>query len=420
MILKITLTITTFLFLCLNIYAQNVGIGTSDPQAKTHVIQTAAAADGVLIEHSGTSGVGLKLAVTNASNTSEGFSILHSGTGNAIYSESTGGRAIYGLSTGYNINCITGETTGGYCAAGDFLTSGTGSWGIGIATTGTNSTGIHVETNAPGSRAAQFISNGASAGSNIPAVEIISTNVNMDGLWVRATSFSDPDDNEYTTAIWANGATVGLYASSQYYYDQDYAVYADGGLGTNGTKQFAIDHPLDPANKILRHYSIESNEVTNMYRGTIQLDANGQAVVELPDYFDAVNTEPSYQLTAIGTPTHPYILVEESNNQFTVAGAPNTKVSWVVYAKRNDATLQYFDRMGKNYDQEEVIKKANIKGKYLTPGAYDKPETLGVFYRDTDRGELDNTGNNMRKSRMNPGSGSILPSAPNTGEVKNK
>ena len=126
-----------------------------------------------------------------------------------------------------------------------------------------------------------------------------------------------------------------------------------------------------------------------MYRGIVQLDANGEAVVQLPSYFDAVNIEPSYQLTAIGTATQPYVLEEEANNQFKVAGAPNTKVSWTVYAKRNDPTIQYYSAKGKNYDQEEVMKPAKMKGKYYTPAAYNMPESMGIFSNESVEKQLE-------------------------------
>ncbi len=43
-------------------------------------------------------------------------------------------------------------------------------------------------------------------------------------------------------------------------------VFATGDLGASGTKPFIIDHPLDPENKMLRHFALESNEVLNVYR----------------------------------------------------------------------------------------------------------------------------------------------------------
>jgi hypothetical protein len=47
-------------------------------------------------------------------------------------------------------------------------------------------------------------------------------------------------------------------------------------------KAFRIDHPLDPANKFLNHWSVESDELKNIYDGMVTLDENGAAAVSLP------------------------------------------------------------------------------------------------------------------------------------------
>jgi hypothetical protein len=65
---------------------------------------------------------------------------------------------------------------------------------------------------------------------------------------------------------------------------------------------FKIDHPPDPANKYLNHGFVESDAMKNVYDGIATLDENGEATVELPEWFEAVNQEVRYQLTAIGAP----------------------------------------------------------------------------------------------------------------------
>lgn len=157
-----------------------------------------------------------------------------------------------------------------------------------------------------------------------------------------------------------------------------YGVYANGDMGATGVKTFVIDHPEDPANKMLKHFSIESNEVLNMYRGMAELDANGQAVIALPTYFDDININPSYQLTAVGTPQQPYVYQEIQGNEFIVAGTPNTKVSWTVYADRNDMYLQ------ENPEKAEAVveKEGSRQGKYLNPELHGQPATAGMFYNE--------------------------------------
>jgi hypothetical protein len=72
-----------------------------------------------------------------------------------------------------------------------------------------------------------------------------------------------------------NGATNGL--AGKFTGD----VQIDGALNVTGTKNFKIDHPLDPENKYLYHAAIESSEVLNIYSGNIATDAKGEAVVKM-------------------------------------------------------------------------------------------------------------------------------------------
>ncbi len=166
-----------------------------------------------------------------------------------------------------------------------------------------------------------------------------------------------------------------------------YGVFSNGNLGATGTKTFLIDHPKDPTNKMLKHFSIESNEVLNMYRGVVPLDSNGVATIKLPEYFDLININFSYQLTAIGTSQNPYVLEEIDGNQFKVGGAPNTKVSWTVYANRNDAYMQQNPEEGKDV----LNKKGPRKGKYISPELYGQPDSKGMFYVDNKDKKTANT-----------------------------
>jgi len=166
-----------------------------------------------------------------------------------------------------------------------------------------------------------------------------------------------------------------------------YAVYANGDMGASGLKPFMIDHPADPENKFLRHFSIESDEVLNVYRGTVVLDNNGIAKVKMPEYVELINKGFSYTLTPIGSYAELYISKELSGGSFEIAGGnQGQKVSYVVYGVRNDPYIQ------KNPEKTEVVVQKNPHqiGKYLQPNLYDKPEELGLFYklRKTPQNEL--------------------------------
>jgi hypothetical protein len=113
---------------------------------------------------------------------------------------------------------------------------------------------------------------------------------------------------------------------------------AISGALSKGSGTFEIDHPLDPANKILFHSFVESPEVKNLYDGITTLDKNGEARIELPDYFDTLNTEVRYQFFPLDEAMpNLYIKESEKDNAFTIAGGkPGGKVSWQVSGVRHD------------------------------------------------------------------------------------
>jgi len=147
------------------------------------------------------------------------------------------------------------------------------------------------------------------------------------------------------------------------------AIHANGELSASGLKTFKIDHPTDPENKYLKHFTIESNEVLNMYRGTATFDANGESIIEMPSYFDEININFSYHLTPIGSYAPLFVKSKMENRKFVVAGGnPGDEVSWTVYAERNDPYVQ------QNPDRKivEQEKESWNKGKYLMPELYNQ------------------------------------------------
>ncbi len=118
----------------------------------------------------------------------------------------------------------------------------------------------------------------------------------------------------------------------------DLSVY---GSISKGSGTFVIDHPLDPKNKLLYHSFVESSDVKDLYDGIVTLDKNGEAIIRLPDYFDALNGEVRYQLKPIGAPMpNLHVKVEQNGNQFTIGGGEaKGKVSWQVTGIRHDAYI---------------------------------------------------------------------------------
>lgn len=148
-----------------------------------------------------------------------------------------------------------------------------------------------------------------------------------------------------------------------------WAVYAFGNSGATGTKSFKIDHPLDPENKYLLHYSAEGPEPYTLYRGNVQLDAFGEAWVDLPDYFQTLNRDFHYQLTSIGAPgPNLHVAVEIENNMFFISGgSPGSKVSWTVTAVRNDPHVREYPTT------DERMKPEALRGTYQHPELYGLP-----------------------------------------------
>jgi hypothetical protein len=114
----------------------------------------------------------------------------------------------------------------------------------------------------------------------------------------------------------------------------------------------------------------------NIYNGTVTLDATGEAVVELPDWFEALNRDFRYQLTPIGGPgPNLYIATEIKNHHFTIAGGQSgLKVSWQVTGVRHDPYAEA------HRIPVEEDKPVEAQGTYLYPELYGQPEALGLNY----------------------------------------
>jgi hypothetical protein len=160
----------------------------------------------------------------------------------------------------------------------------------------------------------------------------------------------------------------------------NYAGYFSGYLhatsSSAGVKSFKIDHPLDPENRYLSHSSVESPDMKNVYDGVVSLDGAGEAWVELPDWFEALNVDFRYQLTAIGAAAPElHIAKEIEGNCFMIAGGkPGMKISWQVTGIRHDPMAEAY-RI-----QVEEEKPAREAGKYLNPEVYGRPDTEGIHY----------------------------------------
>ncbi len=156
-------------------------------------------------------------------------------------------------------------------------------------------------------------------------------------------------------------------------------VLVAGSLQVTGTKNFRIDDPLDPANKYLVHAAVESDQALDTYSGNITTDGSGLATVQLPAWFDKINTDFRYQLTVVGEKdwdARAGVYHEIVNNQFTIrTDKPDVTVSWQVTAQRNDPYMRAHPF------QTEQAKTGEERGKYVTPQAYDKSAAESIRRR---------------------------------------
>jgi hypothetical protein len=116
----------------------------------------------------------------------------------------------------------------------------------------------------------------------------------------------------------------------------------------------------------------------NIYNGNVVPDANGEARIQMPEWFGAVNRDFRYQLTCIGAFAPVYIAEKMANGSFTIAGGePGMEVSWQVTGIRQDAFANA------HRIPVEQDKPANERGKYLHPDLYGMPATSSVSYVQT-------------------------------------
>lgn len=146
---------------------------------------------------------------------------------------------------------------------------------------------------------------------------------------------------------------------------------------SKGGGAFKIDHPLDPENKYLYHSFVESPDMLNIYNGNIVTDAEGNATIEMPSYFEALNMNFQYHLTVIGGFAKAMVSKEIQNKKFEIkTNKPNTKVSWMVTGIRNDVFAQ------NNRIPTEVLKDKKDQGKFLHADAFGKAKNLQIGFSE--------------------------------------
>ena len=333
-----------------------------------------------------------------------------------------GGYGVIGRSVGYSYSNskigVLGESDSGVGVEG-FSSSGVGMWGSsysGLAVIGISYTGAAVM----GSSNSNFgvwggsldyigVSGASDTSTGVDGISRSGDGVVGQSLGIKTYGVRGRCDNGYGVY---GGSKIGYgvvgFSNSGYgvmgFTHSGYAAYLGGNVVITGNLQkgggsFKIDHPLDPANKYLHHSFVESPDMKNVYDGMVALDNKGEAEIELPDWFGALNKDFRYQLTAIGAPGPNLYIAEEisdtstttnyssdssSSNQnnnnnsndssnFKIAGGTSgMKVSWQVTGIRKDPWANA------NRIRVEEDKPAKERGYYIYPDLYGQPEEKGI------------------------------------------
>jgi hypothetical protein len=97
-------------------------------------------------------------------------------------------------------------------------------------------------------------------------------------------------------------------------------------------------------------------------RGSITTDANSNAIVELQEWFEALDQDFRYKLTVIGQCAHALVARRISNHCFAIrSDKPNVEVSWLVTGIRHDAWAEA------NRIQVKEPKNGQERGRFLHP-----------------------------------------------------
>jgi hypothetical protein len=402
----------------------SVELGIADPLMLT----TDTGGTRLLVENTGSTGVGMEGRGTGTFavgvvGTSTSTSTSGSGTGVLGRSASPSGAGIFGQhdsvsGVGYGVYgqsaSVNGRGVAGYSTYdGADLTSAAGVYGRSVAGSSAGVLGVTA-----GNLVSSGVRGEAGAGRGVHGISGSGTGVlgrsNGSGNGVEGSSSSGDGVRGSAsggaaairgTTSSTNGFGVVGYASTPFggssrgVYGQADSVdavgvhgYSGPGAGVLGTTggtgwagafigrvsingplskplgSFEIDHPLDPANKLLYHSFVESPDMKNIYDGLATLDARGEAWVELPDYFEALNRDFRYQLTALDAPAPSlHVAHRIEDRRFKLAGGvPGQEISWQVTGTRKDAYAEA------HRIQVEVDKTGSDRGRYLYPEEFGK------------------------------------------------
>jgi trimeric autotransporter adhesin len=223
--------------------------------------------------------------------------------------------------------------------------------------------------------------NSGVAGTSVSGFGVSGIAVNQEGIGVYGSNLAA--DSVAMEGLNNTSSSIGVLGYAPYAIVANGSALAGEFIGnvevegslSKDSGSFKIDHPLDPANKYLYHSFVESPDMMNIYNGNVVTDANGDAVVTLPDWFEALNQDFRYQLTVLGQFAQAVVSSEVANHQFAIkTDKPSVKVSWQVTGIRHDAWANA------HRIPVEEMKSAKERGFYRHPELYNAPTEKSVAW----------------------------------------
>jgi hypothetical protein len=308
------------------------------------------------------------------------------GFGAAVLGEGNVNYGIVGTTTEFDVLGVYGITSavGGTAVRGENLTFGDENLAIGVFGESTG-TGILIED--LGLAAGGVVGVHSNGGETVLAAGVVGESFDPAGFGMYALNWDE-----------TSGAT-GLFATTLSP-DGDFAGVFDGNVEVVGTVAGAgpvavMDDPRDPSGAFLYQSSVVGAERVTFYNGNVRVGGDQEATVELPDYFEALNGDPRYQLTVIGKQAHAWIKSGVEGNTFVIAtDTPDVDVSWLVSGVRRDAwaTAKPF--------KAAVAKTGKEKGRYLHPEAHGQQASAGINHERSQRaGRASHTKAEVLKTR---------------------
>jgi hypothetical protein len=149
-------------------------------------------------------------------------------------------------------------------------------------------------------------------------------------------------------------------------------VQVTGTLGSSAAA-FTVDHPQDPAGRLLSQAYVASDEMLSTYSGNVRTGGDGRATVTLPGYVASLNEDFRYQLTVIGGFAQAIVAQKVRDGRFVIrTSEPGVEVSWQVTGVRADAYAR------RNPFRAERAKKGALAGRFLRPDLHGRPDGQDV------------------------------------------